>query len=75
MATEKKCLRCGGASLEPGAIRSTGHIYFRPENAKFFTFQFADVPVRANMCVDCGTIELVGDVRKAQSLTGKPKPV
>jgi predicted nucleic-acid-binding Zn-ribbon protein len=75
MATEKKCLRCGSANLEPGALQSTGQLYFRAENTKFFTFQTGDVIVRANICVDCGSIELVGDVRKAQSLVGRAKPV
>ena len=67
----KKCLRCGGTKLEPGAIQSTGSIYFRPTNSSFWSFQTVDVPVQANMCLDCGTVELVGDVRKAESLVGR----
>jgi hypothetical protein len=71
---QKKCLRCGGERLEPGAIQSTGRIYFRPSNSSFWTFQTADVEVQANLCLGCGTIELVGDVKKAESLVGRAKP-
>ena len=74
MATDKKCLRCGSTDLQPGRIQSTGKIWFTPDNAKFFTFKTSDVTVRANICLDCGTVELVGDVHKAQSLTGDAKP-
>ena len=45
------------------------------ENAKFFTLQSGDVSVKANICVDCGAIELIGDVRKVQALIGRAKPV
>ena len=75
MATDKKCLRCGGTQLQPGRIQSTGKVWFKPDNAKFFTFNTSDVEVRANICLDCGTVELVGDTHKAQSLTGTAKPV
>lgn len=68
---EKKCLRCGGTNLEPGIVQSTGRVYFRPENTKLLTFQTSDVPVRVNICIDCGTLDFVGDVHKAQSLTGR----
>lgn len=67
----KKCLRCGCARLEPGAIQSTGRIYFRPANSSFWTFKTADVPINANICLECGTVELVGDVKKAESLVGR----
>lgn len=67
----KKCFRCGSVRLEPGAIQSTGRIYFRPANSSFWTLRTADVPVEANICLECGTVELVGDVKKAESLIGR----
>lgn len=65
----KTCLRCGGTNLEPGAVESTGRICFRPENARFLTLSTGNVPVKANICLDCGTIDFVGDVSKARKLT------
>ena len=74
MAKEKTCLRCGGANLEPGIIQSTGRIHFRATNTKIMTFQTSDVKIDANICMDCGTLDLVGDFKKAHSLTGRAKP-
>ncbi len=67
--TEKTCLRCGGTNLEPGRVQSTGRIYFRPDSPRFLTLSTADITVLANMCVDCGTIEFIGEVAKAKKLT------
>ena len=75
MTSDKTCLRCGGKSLEPGVIQSTGKIHFRATNTKIMTFQTSDVGIHANICLDCGTLDLVGDFKKAQSLTGRAKPV
>ena len=70
----KTCYRCGSSNLQPGAIQSSGKLHFRPANAKFWTFVTADVGVDANMCMDCGAIELVGDVKKAETVMGQAKP-
>jgi hypothetical protein len=43
-------------------------MYFRPDKVNFFAPKTADLAVTAAMCLNCGTIELVGDVHKAQSL-------
>jgi predicted nucleic-acid-binding Zn-ribbon protein len=75
MWMEKRCLRCGSAEMEPGAVQSTGRISFRVDNARFFTFQTGDVPIKANICLHCGAVELVGDVYKAQSLVGRARAV
>ena len=74
MPTDRKCLRCGGTQLEPGRIQSRGKVWFKPDNAKFFTFNTSDVQVRAALCLDCGTVDLVGDIEKAQALIGTAKP-
>jgi hypothetical protein len=68
----RTCPCCGSCELEPGAIQSTGRLTFRPDNAKFFSLKTADVPVKANICTECGHIMLIGNVQKANELvTGR----
>jgi predicted nucleic-acid-binding Zn-ribbon protein len=69
--TKKKCLRCGGENLTPGKVQSSGRMCFYPENTKFMTLKTSDVPVGANLCLDCGFIEFIGDVKKAKDLTSQ----
>ena len=46
--------------------------YFRPANSSFWTLKTADVPVEAGTRpLDCGTLELVADVNKAEALVGR----
>jgi hypothetical protein len=68
MSEEIKCIRCGSAQLAPGWIQSTGKVYFRPDKAKLFALNTADIAVNGRMCVECGTLEIVGDLSKAQKL-------
>lgn len=68
MSEEKKCLRCGSTNLEPGSIQSNGRVGFRPKKSKFLTIKSADIGVNANICIDCGHMELVGDTKKAKLL-------
>jgi hypothetical protein len=68
MTEEKTCMRCGSAKLAAGWVQSTGKVCFRPDKAKFIVPKTADVPVDGRMCLECGAIELVGDVKKARSL-------
>lgn len=66
----KQCQRCGGTQLEPGTLGSSG-VVFRPQNTKFFSLKTNDIVLKANMCVECGHVEFVGDPRALQSLLGK----
>ena len=66
--SDRKCLRCDGSRLEPGAIESFGRSYFKIENAKFLTLHTSEIPFRGLLCLDCGFLELVGDVKKAQAV-------
>ncbi len=76
MSNSKTCLRCGGTRLEPGVLNSTGRIHFQPENAKVFSLKSSDVKLQANICLDCGTLDLVADFQKAEALVGgRAKPV
>ena len=68
MTDKKKCIRCGSTKLASGWAQSTGKMYFRPDKVNFFAPKTADLSVTGMMCLDCGTIELVGDIKKAQSL-------
>jgi predicted nucleic-acid-binding Zn-ribbon protein len=74
MNTERKCPACESINLEPGTIQSTGRIYFRPENTKFLSLGTSDVPLTANLCMECGNVMLVGDLHKASKLVDKAKP-
>jgi len=75
MAYEYQCSRCGGNAAEPGAVRSTGGVYFRPTNAKFLTMRTGDIELRANACTQCGHVDLVADVEKLSALTRRAEPV
>jgi hypothetical protein len=57
--------------LGTGWVQSTGKVCFRPDDAKFLTHRFADVKVGSRMCYACGSIELIGDVKKARALVKK----
>ncbi|MFX0201963.1 MAG: hypothetical protein ACFFCW_38115 [Candidatus Hodarchaeota archaeon] len=68
MNEENKCLRCGGTNLEPGSIQSNGRVCFRPKKVKFLSIRSADVCVKANICIDCGHMEFLGDAKKTKLL-------
>ena len=68
MTENKKCIRCGSNQLASGWAQSTGKMYFRPDKVNFFAPKTADLSVTGIMCLECGTIELVGDINKAKSL-------
>lgn len=72
MNEEKKCLRCGGANLQPSDLQSTGKIYSRPKDAKLVTVLTTGVPVSALICLNCGHVELVVDTERVRSITKNP---
>jgi hypothetical protein len=61
-------MRCGSQNFAAGKAQSSGRVYFRPDKVKFFALKTADLAVKGLMCLDCGNIELVGDIEKARSL-------
>ena len=71
---EQKCVHCGSDRLEPGKLQSTGAIYFRPDNSKFMTLKTANIRLKANICLECGAVVLVGDPSKVESLTERTQP-
>ena len=73
MASENKCSRCGETEFEEGAVQSAGTISFRPKGTKFLTMSPGNVSISARICMNCGLIELNGDIEVIKSLTGSKK--
>ncbi len=72
-AGSRRCLRCGGKRMEPGDLHTHGGLSFHPANSTFWTLT-PNVAIQAFLCLDCGNLELVGDVKKAEGLIGQGKP-
>jgi predicted nucleic-acid-binding Zn-ribbon protein len=66
MSEEVKCIRCGSTHFSTGWVQSTGKMYFRPDKTKFFSPRTSDLGVSGRMCMECGFLELVGDLEKAK---------
>ena len=73
MADENTCSRCGGYKLESGRLQSTGRIHFHFENPRFLTIHTGYVPIVSTMCLDCGKIDLAGEVEKARKIVKQNK--
>ena len=71
MSNSLKCLNCGGTNIEQGTLNSTGKTYFRPSDARFLKLETANIKVQANMCFDCGFVNLMGDTVKLKELIKK----
>jgi len=69
----RRCLRCGGERMEPGGLHTLGGLAFHPANSTFWTLT-PNVEIQAFLCLDCGNLELVGDVKKAEALVGRGNP-
>ena len=69
MELQKACTRCGGTALESGQLTNPrGNVTFNLSKTPFLTWTSPMVPVSAVMCLDCGAIELTGDVIKAREV-------
>jgi hypothetical protein len=62
------CARCGGTDLCHGALPETGwgRLQFKPDGNWFTGY-----PIRAYVCVACGTLGLRVDPETAQELRAK----
>ena len=69
MAEENTCSRCGSSKLELGRVQSTGRLHFHFENPRFLTMHTGYVPIMSTMCLDCGNIDLMGEVSKARRIS------
>ncbi len=54
--------------MVPGQLKGQARLTSYPTGAPFWTLALSDVPVSAMMCLDCGFIELRGDVERARQL-------
>ena len=63
-----KCYRCSSTNLEAGTLKSTGGLSFYPKKPKFMSWRTSKIAIITNMCLDCGFIEIVGDLNKAHKL-------
>jgi len=68
MPIEMKCLRCGGKNVKPSDLQSTGRIYARPKQANLMAVIKTGARVSALICLDCGHVEMLVDVKKVKSL-------
>jgi len=68
MSQENRCLKCGGTNVKPGVLQSTGKIYARPNNAKLDTLLTTGALVNANICFDCGNVEMVVEPDKLKQI-------
>ena len=73
MSDSKTCSRCGGSNLEPGRVQSTGRVNFHFDDPRFLTSLTGHVPIFSTMCLDCGTIDLSGEVHKARKISKQNK--
>jgi ribosomal protein S27AE len=67
-----RCYKCGGEVFAIGALLSAVRTSFRPQDTKFLTLATGDVMTKAQMCRNCGLIEIIGDVNKLRRLTSEP---
>jgi len=67
--SRSKCSRCGG-EMAPGALKqpgnTTGNVRFQLDDAPIFSWRSFNIEVSANLCLDCGFIELWGDREMAR---------
>ena len=67
-----ECLWCEGRNIQEGVLQSTGTVYLKAKNAKFWVWAENAVKVNARVCVDCGYIDLYADTTKLKKLV-KPR--
>ena len=67
-AAAGRCASCGNTTLIEGDIRTTGKVYFHPDETKFWVFQQSTVPRRARVCPACGHVQLYADTEKLERL-------
>ena len=68
MSESMKCVNYGQTNMEWGTLHSTGKLYFRPTDAKFLKLETANIEVHANMCLNCGSVNLMGSAEKLKEL-------
>jgi hypothetical protein len=59
--------------MEPGGLNTYRGVSFYPANSTFWTLS-PNVAIQAFLCLDCGHLELFGDVKRAEALVGEGDP-
>ena len=62
------CAVCQEKDLVPGFVQSTGRLYFKLKEAKFWTLKENSVPTEARLCRRCGAISFFGDLAAVEEL-------
>ena len=62
------CPHCKEPGLVEGLVQSTGRLYFKLKEAKFWTLKENSVPTTARMCRNCGAISIFGDLDVVEQL-------
>ena len=72
-AAAGRCASCGNAILVEGRLQGTGRLYFRPDQAKFWTLSEPMVEIRARACTACGYLQIHADTVKLERLQPESK--
>jgi excisionase family DNA binding protein len=62
------CPVCKAVEQIEGFVQSTGRIYFKLKEAKFWTLKENSVATSARLCRRCGAISLFGDLEAVEKL-------
>src|SRR5687768_2305714 len=62
------CPVCKADQLVEGFLQSTGRIYFKLKEAKFWTLKENSVPTSARLCRNCGAVTLFGELSAVEEL-------
>ena len=63
-----KCPLCHEEALVDGFVQSTGRVYFKLKEARFWTLKENSVPTSARLCRKCGAISFFGDLSAVEDL-------
>jgi predicted nucleic-acid-binding Zn-ribbon protein len=67
------CPVCREQAVVEGVLQSTGRLYFKLKEAKFWTLKENAVATSARMCPKCGAISLFGDLATVTELIDAQK--
>ena len=73
---ERICPRCGSGDWEDGALKtdmdvSGSSLFFRLAKTPFLSWISTRVTVGAAICMDCGLIEMTGDLERARKVLNR----
>ena len=73
---ERICPRCGGGDWENGALKtdvgvSGSSLFFRLAKTPLLSWISTRVTIEAAMCMDCGLVEMSGDLERARKILGR----